>query len=300
MNGRFHFRSLRLAACTVILSACAFAPPAHGADRAAVSDTSVTSASLRLDSGFRKLYELNFTGARLEFVAYEQDQPGDPLGKAAEAASYLYEQLNAKGVFTSAFFLNDEKFLNGVDGTAEANRNDRFINANTQAREMAQRNLSASPRDARALLVLTLTDGMESDYLAIVEKRQLASLHLVRHAEADAVKLLAVDPSAQDAYLALGVTNYVIGCMPAYKKAFLWFDGIHGDRQRGIHQLELTAANGHYLRPFAKILLALAYEREHESERAKPLLEELAREFPTNPLYARELALADHSGSAAP
>jgi len=295
MSGRFQLRGLRFAACAVALSACVLALPACAAGGESAGDAGTAGASARLDSGFRKLYELNFSGARSEFVSYQQDQPGDPLGKAAEAASYLYEQLNAKGVFTSAFFLNDEKFLNGVDGTAKANRNDRFINANAQAREMARQNLSASPRDARALLVLTLTDGMESDYLAIVEKRQLASLHLVRHAEADAVKLLAVDPSAQDAYLALGVTNYVIGCMPAYKKAFLWFDGIHGDRRRGIHQLELTAANGHYLRPFAKILLALAYERERQADRAKPLFAELAGEFPANPLYARELTLADRA-----
>lgn len=283
-----------------LLSLSVLALPARAADREVASDAAIASPSPQLDSGFRKLYELNFTGARSEFIAYEQAQPGDPLGKAAEAASYLYEQLNAKGVFTSEFFLDDDKFLNGVDGSAKANRNDRFIQANAQARDMARRSLNDAPQDARAMLVLTLTDGMESDYLAIVEKRQLASLHLIRQAEAEASKLLAIDPSAQDAYLALGVTNYVIGCMPAYKKAFLWFDGIHGDRQRGIHQLELTAVNGHYLRPFAKILLALAYEREHQSERAKPLLAELAREFPANPLFARELALADRPRALAP
>ncbi len=39
------------------------------------------------------------------------------MGKSAEAASYLYEQFNAKGVFTSEFFLNDDKFLRGVNGS---------------------------------------------------------------------------------------------------------------------------------------------------------------------------------------
>ena len=37
---------------------------------------------------------------------------------------------------------------------------------------------------------------------------------------------------AQDAYVALGTSNYVIGCLPGYKRAFLWFGGIHGDRTR--------------------------------------------------------------------
>ena len=48
---------------------------------------------------------------------------------------------------------------------------------------------------------------------------------------------------------------------------------------------------GHYLRPFAKVLLALVARREDEPQLARRLLEELNREFPANPLFRRELAL---------
>ncbi len=87
---------------------------------------------------FAELYKLNFQGARAEFLSYERMQPGDPLGKVAEAASYLYEEFNEKGVFTSSFFLDDSKFLGGVDGKPSDNRNDAFMTVNQQAREMAQ------------------------------------------------------------------------------------------------------------------------------------------------------------------
>ena len=87
-----------------------------------------------LDSGFRNLYELDFKGGREQFLSYQKLQPNDPLGKAAEAASYLYEQFNAKGIFTSDFFLSDDKFLGGAHGTPAENRNDAFLNANHMAR----------------------------------------------------------------------------------------------------------------------------------------------------------------------
>ena len=77
-------------------------------------------AEALLETGFRELYELNFKGAREHFLSYQKMQPGDPMGKAAEAASYLYEEFNAKGVFTSEFFLNDYKLLGGVEGKASA------------------------------------------------------------------------------------------------------------------------------------------------------------------------------------
>jgi len=58
----------------------------------------------------------------------------------------------------------------------------------------------------------------------------------------------------------------------------------------GIQQLEIAAERGHYLRPFAKILLALAALREKQPEVARKQLTELVAEFPENPLFANELA----------
>ncbi|MGH9713818.1 MAG: hypothetical protein ACRD5M_11025 [Candidatus Acidiferrales bacterium] len=250
------------------------------------------SAAL-LETGFRELYELNFNGAREQFLTYQKAHPEDALGKAAEGATYLFEEFNAKGVLTSEFFLDDDKFLGGVDGSPSQNRNTAFLIANHRAHDMAKKAVKLNSHDTRALLVLTMTDGLESNYAAMIEKKQLPALSLMRQAESESNALLAIDPSAKDAYVALGMSNYVIGCLPGFKRAFLWFGGVHGDRTRGMQQMKSAAEGGHYFQPFAKILLALAYEREHETERAHPLLASLTAQFPTNPIFAHELALLD-------
>lgn len=244
-----------------------------------------------LQAGFRQLYELNFSGAREKFLVYQQSHPDDPVGKAAEAASYLYEEFNAKGIFTSKFFLNDDKLLNGADGTPAENRNVPFLRADRETRKMAETMLKSQPHDARALLALTLADGMESDYDAFIIKKQMDGLGLMKRAEREANALLAIAPGDDDAYVALGASDYVIGCMPSYKRAFLWFGGIHGDRARGMQEMQLAVDHGQYLRPFAEILLALACEREHQPRRAHELLSQLTSEFPENPRFAHELAL---------
>lgn len=278
-----------------ILALCAVAPCyAAGPQLDNSAPPSPPSPAVLLDKGFHNLYELDFKGARAEFVSYQQQNPDDALGAAAEAASYLYEEFDAKGIFTSRFFLNDNKFLHGADGTAAENSNPAFLAANNRARSLAKEELKKAPNDSHALLVLTMADGMESDYDALIVKKQMAGLGLMRQAEAEATKLLTVDPDAKDAYLALGASNYVIGNLPGFKRAFLWFGGIHGDKTRGIQQMQLAADDGHYLKPFAKILLALAYEREHDADRARALLASLVDEFPSNPLYAHELSLIDH------
>jgi predicted Zn-dependent protease len=95
------------------------------------------------------------------------------------------------------------------------------------------------------------------------------------------------------------MANYVIGSLPGLKKFFLGFAGIHGDKKAGIQQLQIAADHGHYLRPFAKILLALAALREKKTEVARAQLNDLVTEFPENPLFASELAKLKVSPAAA-
>jgi hypothetical protein len=244
----------------------------------------------QLDAGFHLMYELKFESARIQIDAYEQAQPADPLGQSAEAASYLFEELNQKGMLTSAFFCSDDLLLGGVKGPP-TKLNEAFRTANQRARKMAETQLVTNPHDPDALLAITLTDGMEADFEALIEKRQLASLGPMRRAQNEADRLLAVAPENGDTYLVLGIPNYIIGCMPSYKRFLLWFGGVHGDRLRGMEQLQVAATRGHYLRPLAKIMLALAAEREQQFERARGLFADLSREFPENPLFAQELAL---------
>jgi tetratricopeptide (TPR) repeat protein len=251
-----------------------------------------------LEEAFNHLYRLQFPQARIEITAYQNLHPNDALGKAAEAAAYLFEEFEQKGVLTSAFFLDDKRFLGGVEGSPEVNRNLKFLEANRQARAMAQERLRNYSRDPDPLLVLSIADGMESNYDAMIEKKQLASLSMLKQADAEATKVLSIDPDAKDAYVSLGSANYIIGCLPGYKKAFLWFGGVHGDKQRGIEQMQSAASGGHFLRPFAKIMLALAYEREHQYREAGALLAELHKEFPENPHFGAEMAIAEKAAGA--
>ncbi len=251
-----------------------------------------------LDAGYHLLYELKFAEAREEFTAWENAHPDDPFGSASEAASYLYEEFYRQGVLSSEFFLDDKRFLGGITGKPDEKRRAAFIAANQRAKEVARRRLKANPRDPEALLALTVSTGMQADYASLIEKRQFEGLRLIHEAEGNAKTLLAIAPDSADAYLALGAANYIIGCLPTYKRFFLYFGGIRGDKAGGMQQIQWAATRGHYLRPFAKILLALAALREKQPNLARAQLRELTAEFPANPVFQRELAkLESPSGS---
>lgn len=242
-----------------------------------------------LDAGFRLLYHLRFAEARAEFARWREARREDPMGRAAEAASHLFEEFERHGVLTTEFFLDDDLLLNGIRGKADAAAMRAFHEANGKARELAAAALARDPRDARALLALVLAAGMEADAASLIEKRQVRALKLIREAEELARRLLEAAPDAFDGYFALGAASYIVACLPAYKRALLWLGGVRGDKTRGMEQLRLAAQGGNYLRPYAKMMLALALLRERQAGEARTLIAELAGEFPGSPLFAREL-----------
>jgi hypothetical protein len=252
-----------------------------------------------LEAGFHLLYELKPEEARAQFETWQRSHPEDPLASAAQAASYLFEECYRQGVLTSEFFLNDKRFMGKVPPKPEPDMRAAFFAADKRAQDLARLRLQTNPDDPNALFAMTLSLGMEADYAALIDKHQKESLKMIGDADKYAKKLLAAAPEGTDAYLTLGMANYIVGSLPGIKKFFLGFSGIHGDKELGIQQLEMAAKSGHYLRPFAKIMLALVALREKKPEVARVQLNDLVEEFPANPLFATELAKLDAPPAAA-
>jgi hypothetical protein len=112
----------------------------------------------------------------------------------------------------------------------------------------------------------------------------------MKEANEHAKLLLAQRPDANDAWVAPGSADYIIGCLSGGARMVLWFGGIHGDKKLGMELVGKTAEKGRYLEPFAKVLLALAARREKQNDLAQKLLHELTEEFPDSPLFAAEYA----------
>ena len=243
-----------------------------------------------LTDGFNFLYLQRFEEARAKFTDWESRNADDPFGPAAIAASYLFEEFYRQGVLTSEFYCDDKKFLHGIDGKPNPERLKGFQEAISSARELAAARLREKPNDPEALFALSMVAGMESNSLVVLLKKHLDGLKRMKEANDYSKQILALRPDALDAYVGPGSANYIIGCLSGTTRFFLWFGGIHGDKKLGMEQVTKTAEGGRYLKPFAKILLALAALREKQYDLAKTNLRELTEEFPDSPAFAAEYA----------
>jgi len=253
------------------------------------SDSAFTEVP-ELKEGFRLLYVQKYPEAREKFSAWTSEHPDDPFGFVATAASYLFEEFYSQGVMTSDFFLDDKKFLRGIEGKPDAERMKNFRSELEKARKLSAARLAKDKNDAAALFSLTLAAGMESNADSILDKKHVEGLKRMKEANEHAKLLLAQRPDANDAWVAPGSADYIIGCLSGGARMVLWFGGIHGDKKVGMELVGKTAEKGRYLEPFAKVLLALAARREKQNELATKLLHELTEEFPDSPLFAAEYA----------
>lgn len=249
-----------------------------------------SSADPDLNSGFGQMYNLDFAGAHQTFLQWEQSHPEDPLGPVSNAAAYLFAEFSRLKILEFDLFTENEKFVKRPKLVPDPSVKTSFENELTKSDQIANRELAAKPGDAHALLALVMASGLRGDYVALIEKKNLAGLSYMKSSRALAEKLLAVDPTCYDAYLAVGVENYLLSLNAAPIRWILRLGGAETDKSQGIEKLRLTAAKGHYFAPYARLLLSVAALRDKDRNTARKLLEGLSREFPQNDLYRKELA----------
>jgi hypothetical protein len=270
--------------CVCVISGCA----------AAAEDAATAPASL-LDRGYSGLYNLDFSGAQKDFSSWETEHPDDAVGPVSQAAGFLFSEFHRLGVLESEFYENDDTFVARNKLTPDPAAREQFHKAVERAENLAHARLAKNPTDRDALFALTLAAGLQADYAALIDKRNLASLRFTKQASNSAQQLLAVCHDCYDALLATGFSKYIMGSMSAPVRWVLRIGGLSADKDGGISDLQRTAERGHYLAPFARILLAIVYVREKDREHALQLLTGLRSQFPSNTLFPREIARLETS-----
>jgi hypothetical protein len=250
---------------------------------------SVTSIPA-VESGFRQMYNLDFGEAHKTFAAWERDHPKDPMGTVSNAAAYLFAEFDRLNILHSEFFVEDSMFRHRPKVTADPAVRKAFDDEISKTQQLSDAILASSPRDTDAMFVKIMALGLRADFVALIDRHYLDSLNVLKSSRATAEQLLKIEPAYYDAYLAVGVENYMLSLKAAPIRWFLQLNGAETDRDRGIQNLRLTADKGHYLSPYARLLLAVAALRNKDKAQARDILGKLVSEFPRNRLYSEELA----------
>jgi hypothetical protein len=273
-----------------LLPVLGLAAGAASAASAQLTPNPITAASTGLDRGYFEMYDVHFAAAHTVFQQLLAQHPDDALAAASDAAAYLFGEFDRLHIIDVELFADQSRFDSRSRLIPDPAVREAFDDRCNQANRLADAALQRNPRDATAFYVKTLVSGMQSDYALMIDRRDLTALNLTKQASVYSHQALALNPTLYDAYLASGVENYMLSLKSAPLRWLLGVTGAATDREEGVRLLTLTANQGHYLAPFARMMLSVAALRDGNPQRARAILIALAQQYPDNTLYARQLA----------
>jgi hypothetical protein len=247
-----------------------------------------------LDQSYRDMYNLNFDEALRKAEQAKAYSKDDPLPWVAQACAALFREFDRFHILRSELFSSDDNFDSREAHTWDPARRQAFDTALAGAENIAKQRVARDRNDVKGLFALALVNGLRADDAALISKRNMAALSYTKTANGYAERLLAHEPDYYDAYVATGMGKYIIGGKAAPVRWILRIGGLKGDQEEGVKELTLAAEHGHYLAPFAKILLAFDDLRHKDKPAARAKLISLHDQFPNNPLFTQELAKLDH------
>ena len=243
-----------------------------------------------LDRTLNRIYDWDLTTAHGLLGDYTKQYPDDPLGWSVTAGAWLFGEFDRLHILEMDFFADDDAIVDKRTLRADPGARTRIFDALDHARARAGARLALDGADRDALLAMCMASNTVADYTAFVERKQWRGAMLERQAVVYTNRLLALAPPAYDAYYTAGTLEYIVGSLPFFIRWFVHYEGVSGSKARGVEQLELVAKRGRYYGPFARVLLTLVALREKRLEEAERRIADLAREFPENGVFRKELA----------
>jgi hypothetical protein len=279
---------LRTACLTAVFLAAALLAPLVRAQSVTVPQSQVL-----LDQAYAAMYNLNFEAAFQRAEQAKSFAKDDPTPWVAEACAALFREFDRLHILRSEMFASDETFDKREAYQWNPQSKQQFETALAGAEKLSDDRLSHNKNDPKALFALALTHGLRADDAALIARKNLTALGFIKAANGYADRLLARWPDYYDAYVATGMGKYVIGGKAAPVRWVLRIGGIKGDQAEGVKELSLAAEKGHYLAPFARILLAFDDLRHKNKVEARKIFASLHDQFPGNPLFPQEVAKID-------
>jgi len=145
----------------------------------------------------------------------QRDAPGGPAAVCISGFGVSVLRTRPDGHLESEFLTDDNQIAEKKKKLDPDPLNrEKFVRAVKDVETRANAALKIDPNDSQALFAMCIAQGVATDYMAFVEKKQFSSLSVAKRSNGYAQRLLKVEPKFYDAYLTAGISEYMIGSLP--------------------------------------------------------------------------------------
>ena len=263
----------------------------QAASGAATSKAPITEFDSLRERGNDALYNLDYTAARELFQQMIRLEPDHPAGFVNLANNFWLETLNASRRLSSSLYSGGSFYEQDAEqDKVDPKREREFSELIRRALAVATARLQKDGKDVEALYYQAAALGLRASYSVTVKRSFRRAIGDANESIMIQRKVIKLDPKYVDAYLSIGLYDYIIDNLPWYFRGLAKVAGLGGDEKRGIERLEMVTKSGKYTADDARVVLIGIYTRERQPERALEMISYLANKYPRNYLLGIERA----------
>jgi hypothetical protein len=241
--------------------------------------------------GFDAVYNLDYKTARERFLQMTRLAPDHPAGYLYLANNlwletlYLSRRLTTS-VYTGGAFYSQDASEDKVD----PKRDREFQDLIKQAVAVSKARLLKNAKDAEALYYEASALGIRAAYSSSVKRSFSRGIGDANDSVKIQREVIKLDPDYVDAYLSIGLYEYVIDSLPFGWRMLARFAGLKGSKAKGIEHLELVVSRGKYGADDSRVVLLGIYSKENNRERSLRIISDLTTHYPRNYIFGLERA----------
>lgn len=241
--------------------------------------------------GFDAVYNIDYKTARERFSQMTKIAPDNPAGYVYLANNLWLETLFQSrrlttSVYTGGSFYAQDKSEDQVD----QKRDREFNELIKQALAATRARLVKDSKDVEALYYNASALGIRAAYGTSVKRSFTRSIGDANDSIQIQRQVIKLDPEYVDAYLSIGLYEYVIDSLPFGWRLLARFAGLKGSKSKGIEHLELVTRRGKFAADDARVVLLGIYSKENQLDRALEVISYMAKQYPRNYLFGVERA----------
>jgi tetratricopeptide (TPR) repeat protein len=244
----------------------------------------------RAQAGFSDIFNLDYEKAERDFISLERDYPQHPAPLLYLASIVWLQELVRRQDLSLSRFVYPGYFSRKTNESMPPQGRAAFLDHLQKCESLAGAILKRNSRDWDARYFLATAYSLRASFAITVDHSVRDSFSNARKAYSYSRQLIEEDKNYYDAYLTVGLYEYIVGSIPWYLKWMAFVAGLHGGKEEGMNHLKLASAKGQYVKNEALLIEMVLDVRERRYSEALKIAGDLSTRFPRNYLFALNTA----------
>jgi tetratricopeptide (TPR) repeat protein len=239
----------------------------------------------KANPGFNDIYNLDYARAEQVFVKLRQEYPNHPAPPLYLAITAWLRELFRRQDLDLDLFLSPSFFTKATNQVMPPDQYKMFADNMERCHSLAQKILDGNPQNQDALYFLGAAHGILAAYSMTIDRNLRKAFSYGNKAYDLDRQVYRINSNYFDAYMTLGLYEYIVGSIPWYLKFLAAIVGYRGTKDQGFRYIDLAVNKGDYVKTDAKILQMVLRIYENRPKEALIDAQELHRDFPHNFIF---------------